>query len=77
MRPISNPKGTIMANETTDVQSEYFEIRINKRLVKKVVTIAAATAAVVGAVFVARNLSVETEEDSVTVELENPLSSNE
>lgn len=66
-----------MNNETTDVQSEYFEIRINKRLVKKVVTIAAATAAVVGAVFVAKNLSVETEENSVTVELENPLSSNE
>ena len=63
--------------ENTDVKSEYFEIRINKRLVKKIATVAAATAAVVGAVFVAKNLSVETSEDSVTVELENPLSSTE
>lgn len=63
--------------ENTDVKSEYFEIRINKRLVKKIATATAATAAVVVAVFVAKNLSVETSEDSVTVELENPLSSTE
>lgn len=63
--------------ENTDVKSEYFEIRIHRNLVKKTLTVVAATAAVVGVVFVARNLSVETSEDSVSVELENPLSSNE
>ncbi len=63
--------------ENTDVKSEYFEIRIPRNLVKKTLTVVAATAAVVGVVFVARNLSVETSEDSVSVELENPLSSNE
>lgn len=66
-----------MNNETPDTTSDYFEIRINKRLVKKVVTVAAATAAVVTAVFVTKNLHVETSEESVTVEIENPLSSNE
>lgn len=75
---IINPKGPIMeTTETPDVKSEYFEIRINKSFVKKIATVTAATAAVVVAVFVAKNLSVETSEDSVTVELENPLSSNE
>lgn len=47
--------------ETTDAPSEFFEIRINKRLVKKVVTAVAATAAVVGVVFAAKNLSSELE----------------
>lgn len=63
--------------ENTDVKSEYFEIRIPRNLVKKTATVVAATAAVVVAVVVAKNLHVDTSEDSVTVELENPLSSNE
>lgn len=54
--------------ETTDAPVEYFELRINKKIVKRVVVIAAASAAVVGVVLVKKNLSIETTEDSVTVE---------
>lgn len=55
--------------ETTETNSEFYQIRIPKALVKKVVVVGTATAAVVAAVFVARNLNVETDENSVTVEL--------
>lgn len=63
-----------MTTETPDTTSDHYEIRIPKKLVKKITTVVAATAAVVGVVFVARNLHVETSEESVVVELENPLS---
>lgn len=61
-----------MDNETTAIASEHFVILINKKRVKQIVAVAAAIAAVTGVVYVARNLSVETTEDSVTVELETP-----
>lgn len=56
--------------ETTDTTSDYFEIRINKSLVKKVTAVVAAVAAVTGVVYVAKNLSIENTEESVTVELD-------
>ena len=52
---------------TTDVAPEYFQIRINKNVVKKIALITAATAVVAGAVFVKKNLSIETSEGSDTV----------
>lgn len=57
--------------ETTDAPVEYFELRINKKIVKRVVVATAAAAALVGVVLVKKNLNVETTEDSITVELDH------
>lgn len=56
--------------EITDVPVEYFELKINKKIVKRALVVTAAAAAVVGVVLVKKNLSLETTEDSVTVALE-------
>lgn len=55
--------------ETTEETTEYFVIRFNKKTLKKVALVAAATtAAVVGVTLVKRNLSIETTEDSLIIE---------
>lgn len=54
--------------ETTDAPVEYFELRINKKIVKRVVVATAAAAALVGVVLVKKNLSIETTEDSLIIE---------
>lgn len=56
--------------ETPVVTDEYFTVKINKKHVKRIATAVAATAVVVGAVLVKRNFNIETDENSVTVELE-------
>lgn len=54
--------------ENIVVPVEYFELRINKKIVKRVVVATAAAAALVGVVLVKKNLNVETTEDSITIE---------
>lgn len=63
------PKGNTMSdsNETVE-QTEYYQVRINKKIVKKAALVAAAVAAVTGAVLIKKNLSIETTDNSVTVE---------
>lgn len=64
------PKGFTMptVEENIVVPVEYFELRINKKIVKRVVVATAAAAALVGVVLVKKNLNVETTEDSITIE---------
>lgn len=56
--------------ENLDVKSEDFVIRINKKRVKQIALAVATVTGVAGVVYLARNLSFEATEDSVTVELE-------
>lgn len=67
MRPI-NRKETPMSDSNETVEPEYYQVRINKKIVKKIALVAAAAAAVTGVVLVKKNLSIETTNDSVTIE---------
>lgn len=57
-----------MSDSNETVESEYYSVRINKRIVRKAALVAAAVAAVTGAVLIKKNLSIETTDNSLTVE---------
>lgn len=57
-----------MSDSNETVEPEYYQVRINKKIVKKIALVAAAAAAVTGVVLVKKNLSIETTNDSVTIE---------